>query len=91
MSDSEIPAINEDLIRRYFEAGDLKNLLSIFNFQQRCKNRAEELSRAYLAQMVVLGKTLDALREGLKPERPEKSEAKKPKSEALSKSQVLDI
>src|ERR1700693_6274976 len=48
------PAINADLIERYMTEGNLPCLISIFDFQRRQMTRAEDLSRAYLAQMMVL-------------------------------------
>lgn len=44
-------SINADLVRRYHETGDIKNLLTLFDYLWKCKERAESLSRAYLAQM----------------------------------------
>src|ERR1700693_3500605 len=46
--------INADLIERYMTEGNLPCLISIFDFQRRQMTRAEDLSRAYLAQMMVL-------------------------------------
>lgn len=43
--------INGELVERYMREGNLDSLLSLFNFLMRCRERAEYLSRAYLAQI----------------------------------------
>lgn len=40
-------AINEELITRYFQENNLDGILSVFNFLNRCRERAETLSRYY--------------------------------------------
>lgn len=65
--ENTLPTINPDLIERYMKAGDLKNLVSLFDFQRRQMARAEDLSRAYLAQMVVLEKRLGEARKTAVP------------------------
>lgn len=59
--------INETLIHQYAAGATpdgITNLLTLFDFLSRQTTRAEELSRAYLAQMVVLEKRLSVAREG---------------------------
>jgi hypothetical protein len=59
---SRHPGINVDLITDYFNKGDLRNLLTVFDFLRRATLRAEALSRAYQAQMFELHRRLDAER-----------------------------
>lgn len=59
--------INESLIRQYAAGATpdgIRNLLTLMDFLARQTTRAEELSRAYLAQMTVLQKRLTDAREG---------------------------
>lgn len=59
--------INEALIRQYAEGATdfgIRNLLTLFDALGKQTTRAEELSRAYLAQMTVLQKRLAETREG---------------------------
>ncbi len=50
--------ISEDLVRHYHEEGDLKSLLTLFDFQRRQMTRAEDLARAYLLHITTLEKQL---------------------------------
>jgi len=59
--------INETLIKKYMEDQNLSCLVSIFDFQRRQMIRAEDLSRAYLAQMSVLQARLSEARSGSIP------------------------
>lgn len=45
------PGINESLIREKFAEGDIDYLISLFDFIQRCKHRAEMLAQVYWTQM----------------------------------------
>lgn len=58
------PGINEDLVRQYHEAGDLKNLIALFNFMRRTMLRAESLATAYQRQMFVLHNLLEDAKRG---------------------------
>lgn len=59
-----LPAINETLIRQYFDRGEIDNLIRVMDFLFRQKSRAEMLARAYLAQNEVLRQRLEVLRAG---------------------------
>jgi hypothetical protein len=74
---NEVPAINEALIRQYVDQhalGDpdgLRNLISIFDFQRRQMQRAEDLCRiawAEVERLSKLGRTqLQRQTEGYQP------------------------
>ena len=59
---SDFPGINADLIREKFIAGNVEYLISLFDFIQRSKHRAESLARAYFNQMEVLHRLLNVER-----------------------------
>lgn len=59
---SRHPGINADLVKEYFDKGDLANLTTLFDFMRRAMLRAESLSRAYQSQMFELHRRLDDAR-----------------------------
>lgn len=64
---SATPGINETLVRTYAQGAtetNVKNLLTLFDALKRDRDRAEELSRAYLAQLTRQTKELQGLRDG---------------------------
>ena len=63
---TRVPGVNQALIEQYLKANDLGNLMTLFDHLWKCKTRAEDLSRAYLAQMVTLQTELSHFREGRK-------------------------
>jgi hypothetical protein len=101
MEDDDInrhPGINSDLIRIYFERGDIKSLTSLFDFLRRTTLRAESLSRAYQSQMVELHRRLEDIRMGanvkkkqpIEPTSPEPPQTK-PTVARKPKGKVIDI
>jgi hypothetical protein len=58
------PYINVALIEKYMTEGNTLCMISLFDFAHRQMTRAEDLSRAYLAQMIVLEKRLKEARDG---------------------------
>jgi hypothetical protein len=54
MTQEAAPYINTELITKYMTEGNILAMTSLFDFAHRQMTRAEDLSRAYLAQMVVL-------------------------------------
>jgi hypothetical protein len=63
------PYINVALIEKYMTEGNTLCMISLFDFAHRQMTRAEDLSRAYLAQMIVLEKRLKEAR-GEEPRAP---------------------
>lgn len=61
---SRHPGINHDLIKQYFEAGDLKNLIAVFDFLRRATLRAEALATVYQRQMFILNDRIEELKKG---------------------------
>lgn len=55
---AEVPGINPELITKYFNHPDrefgLKQLITVFDYLRRATLRAEDLSQAYLNQIVKL-------------------------------------
>lgn len=58
----DFPGINEALIREKFTSGNVDYLVSLFNFIQRSKHRAENLAQVYFNQMEVFHKKLNGER-----------------------------
>jgi len=71
---SQLPGINTALIEEKFNAGPdgLKYLLTLFDFMQRSKTRAENLALVYQRQMLVLHQKLDEARDGIVVSKPRK-------------------
>lgn len=60
---SDLPGIKADLIREKVAEGNTDYLISLFDWMQRAKNRAESLATVYFNQMEVLHKRLNDARE----------------------------
>ena len=58
----DFPGISAALIREAFVAGNIDYLVSLFDFIQRSKHRAEALAQVYFNQMEILHKRLNAAR-----------------------------
>jgi hypothetical protein len=67
--EAQEPYINVALIEKYMTEGNIRCMISLFDFAHRQMTRAEDLSRAYLAQMIVLEKRLREAR-GEEPRAP---------------------
>jgi len=93
------PSINPELIHEMVAAGNAQYLISLFDFLQRSRHRAERLAQVYLNQMEVLHQRLREARgeaeANIRPtagaipvrgktQKPEATQAPKPK-------QTLDI
>jgi hypothetical protein len=62
--DSALPALDHNLITRYIREGAIGPLLSLYNSMKRQRDQAQYLSQAYLNQMIVLHKRLEAATQG---------------------------
>jgi len=88
---SQLPGINTALIEEKFNAGPdgLKYLLTLFDFMQRSKTRAENLALVYQRQMLVLHQKLDEARDGIVVSKPRKVITEDPTPKAKVQAAVV--